>query len=89
MKIEKKVSEKVRIIDIPVGDCFTFGGSNFMRVGYSDLDLKCPECDRELDSYGLFCNTGAGYLAVDLCNGQLYPFSCENVIPIEMKAVEV
>ena len=89
MKIERKVAEKVSIFNIPIGDCFTFGGSNFMRVGYSGLELECPECDRELDADDLFCNTGAGYLAVDLCNGELYQFSCEDVVPIEMKAVEV
>lgn len=89
MKIERKVTEKMTVSAVCIGDCFTFGGSNFMCVGYSDLELKCPECDSELDSYDLFCNTGAVYLAVDLCNGELYQFSCEDVIPIEMKAVEV
>lgn len=85
MKIERKVTKKVSVFDIPIGDCFTFGGSNFMRVEYSDLELECPECKYELDVEDLFW----GYLAVDLCNGELYQFSCEDVIPIEMKAVEV
>ena len=89
MKIERKVAEKVSIFNIPVGDCFTFGGSNFMRVGYDNLELDCPECDCELDADNLFYNTSASYLAVDLCNGELYQFSCEDVMPIEMKAVEV
>ena len=89
MKIERKVAEKVSVFNIPIGDCFTFGGSNFMRVGYDNLELECPECDCELNSDNLFFNTGAGHLAVDLCNGELYQFSCEDVIPIEMKAVEV
>lgn len=90
MKIERKISEKVSVFDIPIGDCFTFGGSNFMRVGYDNLELDCPECNRELDADDLFCNTSASYLAVELCSGELYQFTCEEgVVPIEMKAVEV
>ena len=89
MKIERKVSEKVSVFNIPIGDCFTFDGSNFMRVGYSDLELVCPECNRGLNVHDLFCNTCAGCLAVDLCDGELYQFSCEEVVPIKMKAVEV
>ena len=89
MKIERKVVEKVSVFNIPIGDCFTFGGSNFMRVGYDNLELDCPECDSELDADNLFYNTSASYLAVELCSGELYQFSCEEVIPIEMKAVEV
>ena len=89
MKIERKVSERASISSIPIGDCFLYGGSIFMRVGYSGLELECPECDCELDADDLFCNRGAGYLAVDLCNGKLYQFSYIDVIPIEMKAVEV
>lgn len=90
MKIERKVSKKASVLDIPIGDCFTFGGSNFMRVGYDNLELDCPECNCELDADNLFCNTGASYLAVELCSGELYQFTSEeDVIPIEMKAVEV
>ena len=89
MKIERKVAEKESVFNIDIGDCFTFGGSIFMRVGYDNLELDCPECDRELDADDLFCNTGASYLAVELCSGELYQFSCEDVIPIKMKAVEV
>ena len=89
MKIERKVAEKESVFNIDIGDCFTFGGSICMRVGYDNLELDCPECDRELDADDLFCNTGACYLAVELCSGELYQFSCEDVIPIKMKAVEV
>ena len=90
MKIERKISKKASISDIPIGNCFTFGGSNFMRVGYNNLELDCPECNRELDADDLFCNTSASYLAVELCSGELYQFTYEEeVILIEMKAVEV
>ena len=90
MKIERKVAEKVSIFDIDIGDCFTFGGSFFIRVGYDNLELDCPECDCELDADNLFCNTSASYLAVELCSGELYQFTYEEkVIPIKMKAVEV
>ena len=90
MKIEKKVSEKVRIFDIPIGDCFTFDGSKFMRVGYSGLELECPKCNRVFDADDLFYNSSTSYLAVELCSGELYQFTYEEkVIPIEMKAVEV
>ena len=90
MKIERKVTKKVSVFDIPIGDCFTFGGSIFMRVGYDNLELDCPECDCELDADNLFCNTGASYLAVELCSGELYQFTYEeDVIPVEMKAVEM
>lgn len=90
MKIERRIAEKVSIFNIDIGDCFTFDGDVYMRVGYKELELECPECDCELDVDDLFCNTGTGYLAVDLCNGELYQFTYEeDVIPIEMKAVEV
>ena len=90
MKIERKVAEKESVFNIDIGDCFTFGGSIFMRVGYDNLELDCPECNRELDADDLFCNTGASYLAVELCSGELYQFTYEEeVIPIKMKAVEV
>lgn len=90
MKIERKVFEKVSVFNIPIGDCFTFGGSNFMRVGYDNLELDCPECNCELEADNLFCNTGASYLAVELCSGELYQFTYEEEVnPIEMKAVEV
>lgn len=90
MKIERKVAKKVSVFNIPIGDCFIFGGSSFMRVGYNNLELECPECDHELDADDLFCNTDASYLAVELCSGELCQFTYEEgVIPIEMKAVEV
>ena len=90
MKIERKVAEKVSVFDIPIGDCFTFGGSIFMRVGYDNLELDCPECNCELDADDLFCNTDISYLAVELCSGELCQFTYEEgVVPIEMKAVEV
>ena len=90
MKIERKVSEKVSVFDIPIGDCFTFGGSIFMRVGYDNLELDCPECNCELDADDLFCNTDISYLAVELCSGELCQFTYEEgVVPIKMKAVEV
>ena len=90
MKIERKVAEKVSVFDIPIGDCFTFGGSIFMRVGYDNLELDCPECNCELDADDLFCNTDISYLAVELCSGELCQFTYEEgVVPIELKAVEV
>ena len=90
MKIEKKVSEKVRISDIPIGDCFIFDGSNFMRVGYSNHELECPKCNRVFDADDLFYNSSTSYLAVELCSGELYQFTYEDkATPIKMKAVEV
>ena len=90
MKIERKVAEKISVFDIPIGDCFTFGGSIFMRVGYDNLELDCPECNCELDADDLFCNTDISYLAVELCSGELCQFTYEEgVVPIKMKAVEV
>ena len=90
MKIERKVVGEVSLLNISIGDCFTFNGSNFMRVGYDNLKLDCPECNCELDNDNLFCNTSTSYLAVELSSGELYQFTYkEGVIPIEMKAVEV
>lgn len=90
MKIERKpINEKTNIFNICVGDCFVFDGCVFMRVGYNALELECPECDCELDTDDLFCNTNTGYVAVDLANGELYQFQFEEVAPIEMKVVEV
>lgn len=90
MKIIRKPKTKTtNIFNICIGECFTFDDSVFMRVGYSALELKCPECDRGLDADDLFCNTGTGYLAVDLVNGELYQFQFEEVTPIEMEVAEV
>ena len=90
MKIERKpINKKTNIFNINIGECFTFDDSVFMRVGYSALELECPDCDCGIDADDLFCNTGTGYVAVDLINGELYQFQFEEVTPIEMKVVEV
>lgn len=90
MKIERKpITKKTDIFNICIGDCFIFDDSVFMRVGYSALELECPDCNCGIDADDLFCNTGPGYVAVDLINGELYQFQFEEVTPIEMKVVEV